>query len=74
MNFSEALINLKQGKKLNRKGWNGKHQFIRTYKSHICGDMFIIVNTATETINSWIPSVSDLYAEDWEIYGDCEQA
>ena len=74
MNFSEALFYLKQGKKLKRKGWNGKNLFVQSYKSAICGDMFIIVNVAAETTNSWIPSVSDLYAEDWEIYGDCEQA
>lgn len=70
MDFSEALINLKQGKKLKRKGWNGKNLFVQSYKSAICGDMFAIINTATlpNTINSWVPSVSDLYAEDWELY------
>lgn len=74
MNFSEALNNLKQGKNLKRKGWNGKNLFVKSYKSDVCGDMFIIVNVATETTNSRVPSVSDLYAEDWETYGDCEQA
>ena len=28
MNFSQALELIKQGKKLKRKGWNGKDQFV----------------------------------------------
>lgn len=28
MNFGEALVHLKQEKKLARKGWNGKGQFV----------------------------------------------
>lgn len=68
MNFSKALNNLKQGKAMKRTGWNGKNLFVKSYKSDVCGDMFIIVNTKKDTINSWVPSVSDIYAEDWEIY------
>lgn len=68
MNFSEALINLKKGNQLKRKGWNGKNLYVRAHKSDFYGDMFIIINVATKTTNSWVPSVSDLYAEDWEIY------
>lgn len=67
MDFSLALTNLKKGEKLKRKGWNGKHLYVKSFNSDICGDMFIITNEATNTVNSWIPSVSDLYAEDWEI-------
>ena len=68
MDFSGALNYLKHGGKLKRTGWNGKNLFVKSYKSDVCGDMFIIVNVATEKTNSWVPSVSDLYAEDWEIY------
>lgn len=28
MNFSEALVSLKEGKRLARKGWNGKNMFV----------------------------------------------
>lgn len=28
MNFSEALINLKEGGKIAREGWNGKQMFL----------------------------------------------
>ena len=38
--FSWALMRLKEGAKIQRKGWNGK--------------------------GMWVPSISDLFAEDWE--------
>lgn len=28
MNFSHALVDIKEGKKLERKGWNGKDMFV----------------------------------------------
>ena len=70
MNFSEALKLMIEGKSVKRKGWNGKNLYVRSYKSNICGNMFIIVNVgiAPMQINSWVPSVSDLYAEDWELF------
>ena len=68
MNFSEALIELKKGCSLKRTGWNGKNLYVLAFKSIFCGEMFLITNTATNIINSWVPSVSDLYAEDWELY------
>ena len=68
MDFSEALTYLKQGGKLKRKGWNGQNQYVKSCKCEFYGKMFIIINTATNVINSWVPSVSDLYAEDWEFY------
>ena len=30
-------------------------------------NQMIIINTNTRTINSWVPSSSDVFAEDWEI-------
>lgn len=68
MNFSDALDYLKQGKKLKRKGWNGKNLYVSSFTSYLCGKMFVIQNVSTDTCNSWVPSVSDLYAEDWELY------
>lgn len=68
MDFSEALNKLKKGHALKRIGWNGKKLYVITHKSDVCGDMFVIVNEEKDTINSWHPSISDLYAEDWEIY------
>ena len=71
MDFSKALIKLKQGKKLKRIGWNGKKQFVKHYKSDNFDcrcEAFIIINEVTNISGFWCPSVSDLFAEDWEIY------
>lgn len=68
MNFSEALIELKKGQRLKRNGWNGKNLYVTTYVSTYCDDMFVIVNAITASVSCWVPSVSDLYAEDWEIF------
>lgn len=68
MNFSEALFYLKNFRKVRRIGWNGKGLYVTAYFSNLCGDMFIIVNTKTDKINSWVPSISDIFADDWELY------
>lgn len=70
MDFSEALNYLKQGGKLKRKGWNGQFQYVKSCKCEFCGKMFVIVNIGTipNTVNIWVPSISDLFADDWEIY------
>lgn len=73
MDFSEALKLLVKGEKLKRKGWNGQNQYVKTFTSDVCGDMFIIVNIEKDTINSWYPSISDLYAKDWETHKGVEK-
>lgn len=82
LDFGKAIQLLKEGKKLQRKGWNGKNQYIElatniSYK-----------NTEDETINAehdaignraiafvgtsgvqlgWLASQADMLAEDWQI-------
>lgn len=80
--FGKAIQYLKEGKRLQRQGWNGKNQYIElatniSYK-----------NTNNETINAehqaignkaiafvgtsgvqlgWLASQADMLAEDWKI-------
>lgn len=80
MNFGEALDLIKQGHKLQRKGWNGKNQYVElaaciSYKN-VRGE---IVNAYHNDIGSrclafvgtsgvqlgWLASQSDMLAEDW---------
>lgn len=80
--FGEAIRQLKNGKKVARKGWNGKKQFIQlataiSYKSPD-GE---IVNCEHEAIGNksiafvgtsgvqmgWLASQADMLAEDWHI-------
>lgn len=79
--FSEALVYLKQGKKVARKGWNGKKQYIQlatgiSYKA-ASGE---IVNCEHEAIGNqaiafvgtsgvqmgWLASQADMLADDWQ--------
>ena len=82
MNFWKALECLKEGKKVARKGWNGKKQYIElaTNISYKNADEKII-NTEHEAIGNkaiafvgtsgvqigWLASQADMLSEDWEV-------
>lgn len=69
--FGVALEYIKNGIKVCRKGWNGKGLYVKLEKG---GDYefseilpyFVIKNTSN-SFNTWVPSVSDLMADDWMI-------
>ena len=82
MTFGEAIEQAKDGKKIQRKGWNGKNQYIElataiSYKN-AAGE---IVNCVHEAIGNqafafvgtsgvqmgWLASQADMLAEDWQI-------
>lgn len=67
-NFEQALQALKIGYTIMREGWNGKGLYINIRKN-IKGlkPFFAIYNIAKDESNTWVPSVSDLLAEDWVI-------
>ena len=82
MDFGNAIKLLKQGKKLQRQGWNGKGQYIElaTNISYININQEII-NAEHEAIGNkaiafvgtsgvqlgWLASQADMLAEDWII-------
>ena len=82
MNFGEAIIAMRKGKRLQRKGWNGKGQYIElaTNISYVNADGEV-VNCLHENIGSyavafvgtsgvqmgWLASQADMLAEDWQI-------
>lgn len=82
MLFSEAINLCKQGKRIQRKGWNGKNQYVElatciSYKN-AQGE---IVNCEHEAIGNkalafvgtsgvqigWLASQSDMLSDDWQI-------
>lgn len=82
MDFGEAIKLLKQGKKLQRSGWNGKSQYIElaTNISYISAtgelvnaDHEAIGNKAIAFVGTfgvqlgWLASQADMLAEDWKI-------
>ena len=82
MDFGEAIKSLKQGKRVQREGWNGKNQYIELAIN------ISYINANHETINAeheaignkaiafvgtsgvqlgWLASQADMLAEDWRI-------
>ncbi|MFA7222649.1 MAG: DUF2829 domain-containing protein [Bacilli bacterium] len=79
MNFGKAIEALKEGKKVARRGWNGKGIFIELQVPDAFSKMtspFIYINTtglktdnqdAPKSLVPWLASQTDMLAEDWEI-------
>jgi len=79
MNFSEALIKIKKGEKLQRKNWNGRDMWITICKAYTTHDVpfnvdfckgreycpFIIMKTVDDKLVPWLASQTDILAEDW---------
>ena len=79
--FGYALDMLKWGKKVARKGWNGKGMFVyyvpkNSYPARTeiakkeFGDMvkynpYFAIKNVNGTVSTWVPSVNDCLAEDW---------
>jgi len=71
MKFETALLRLKNGKKLTRKGWNGKNMYIQIQHPDPDSKMtqpYIYITTTNGEKVPWIASQSDLLSEDWQIY------
>lgn len=82
MNFGKAIELLKEGKRLQREGWNGKNQYIElaTNISYVNANKEII-NVNHEAIGNkaiafvgtsgvqlgWLASQSDMLANDWKV-------
>lgn len=71
MNFGQALESLKLGCKIAREGWNGKGMYVQLHTGvdyeHAIIEPFIVIKNVKNSFNTWVPSISDLLAEDWTI-------
>ena len=70
--FEWALMHLKNGAKVQRKGWNGKGMHVETVKFTCSNGIKVdnigmVIKTPIGKYNNWIPSITDLFAEDWEV-------
>ena len=100
MDFGKAIIALKQGKAIQREGWNGKGLFVvkqipASINADIIPKMQSLPQSAKDILmsrenphidytnqmlivnpdgraDSWVPSSSDLFAEDWRVIGEEE--
>jgi hypothetical protein len=71
LTMGDALAALKDGKKVARKGWNGKGMHVRMSKQPIVGyNDYLIIVGVDGMITPWISSHTDILAEDWYILED----
>ena len=82
MNFGKAIDLLKEGKKVSRKGWHGKNQYIEiatniSYKNadgeiininhKTMGNKAIAFIGTSGVQIGWLASQSDMLSDDWEL-------
>ena len=70
MNFEGALTEIKRGKLLTRRGWNGKNQWVALQTPDENSKMtlpYLYINTVESNFVPWLASQTDLLAEDWEM-------
>ena len=83
---SFPLNELKAGNRAARKGWNGKGMFVyyvpggsyktqtevakKDFGEYANYEPYFAIKNVKGTVNTWVPSISDLFAEDWVILDD----
>ena len=78
MEFGQALDLMRAGRRVSRKGWNGKGMWVCLvplevaeratrmfgYEAELC----IMMKTANNTLQlGWLASQADLFAYDWQV-------
>ena len=70
MDFSDALVNLKAGKRVARKGWNGKGLWLQLQHPDTFSKMtlpYIFMKTVDDQRVPWLASQTDMLCEDWVV-------
>ena len=74
MDFGKAIEELKVGKKVARKGWNGKSMYITLipagnamHQGYNMQDCIGMKTAKNEMQPGWLASQTDMLAEDWKI-------
>lgn len=80
ISFSEALDQLryKEGVKVARQGWNGQGLFVQAQfpdEHSKMGNPYLYIDAHAlgGESNPWVPSQTDLFADDWYVVGEQEQ-
>ena len=66
--FSGALVCIKQGQAVSRRGWNGAGQYVQLHTPNGDSEMtlpFIYIRTVQGDRVPWLASQTDLLALDW---------
>lgn len=70
MDFGDAIRALKQGKKVQRRGWNGKGMWLHLQRPDAHSKMslpYIYMCTVQGDLVPWLASQTDVLSEDWEV-------
>ena len=70
MNFGKAIEALKEGARVERKGWNGKGMYIQLQVPDSGSKMslpYIYMKTADNQLVPWLASQTDVLSEDWQV-------
>lgn len=70
MDFSEALKELKQGRKVTNGNWNGKGMYLEVQNPDKNSKMkhpYIYMKNALDELVPWTPSQLDLFSENWKV-------
>lgn len=70
LTFATALLFIKQGKRVQRAGWNGKGMWIALQVPDAHSKMslpYIYMSTADGKLVPWLASQTDVLAEDWQV-------
>ena len=66
-----AVMKVRLGERVYRRGWNGPNQYIALMEPHPRqSEMdlpYIYISTVNTEIVPWVASQTDLLAEDWEL-------
>lgn len=78
INFSDAFQAAKEGQAISREGWNGnglsvQAQFPDEHSKMGNPYLYIDATALGGTLNPWVPSQTDLFAEDWTVLTDREK-
>ena len=68
MDFSQALLKVKEGLKMSRSGWNASGMYIHLQVPNENSKMslpYIYMSTVDGKLVPWLASQTDLLSEDW---------
>lgn len=67
LSFEQALVYLKNGKRTARCGWKGKGVWVEMVDATDSLNAHLRIKNVRGSYDTWVPSISDLLAEDWRI-------
>jgi hypothetical protein len=68
LSFSDALVELKAGRRVSRAGWNGKGMWLELQRPDEHSKMrrpYIYIHPGEEWVVPWVASQADLLSDDW---------